>query len=247
MIVLKTPFEISQIKYSCKMVAEFLNMCNEYVKPGIVTWELDELATKYCVDNKVIPAFKNYKGFPYAVCVSVNDEVVHGFPGSYVLKKGDIVTVDFGINRNGYFGDAAITIPIGEVTIEIKKLLKVTKECLRESIKKAVKGNKVTDISKTIETIAHKHSFDVSHNFTGHGIGFQLHEAPKIPCYLDTNYKDMLKVGMVVAIEPILFNKKCPIQREANKWTVVSMDGSSSAHFEHTLAITENGPEILTL
>lgn len=246
MIHLKTLEEIKQIEYANKMVAEILSLCRERIKPGVVTEELNGLAEKYCADNGVLPSFKGYRGFPYALCISVNDEIVHGFPSDYVLKDGDIVSVDCGVNRNGYFGDAAFTKIIGEVSNKTKRLVKTTEECLNRGIYMAKPEGRLHNISNIIYKTAKKKFFNVIKEYTGHGVGFQVHEDPLVPNYVSrgTNYK--LKVGLVIAIEPMLTEGKADTKVDSNGWVVRTLDGSLAAHFEHTIAILEDGPKILS-
>ena len=246
MIYLKTPSEVTKIEKANKMGAEVLQMCSEYIKAGITTVELEEIAEKYCSDNNVLPAFKGYKGFPYCLCISVNEEVVHGFPGERVLKPGDIISVDFGLNKDGYFSDAAFTKSVGRVSKNIQKLIKTSEECLYRGIKQAKADNRIYDISSAIQNHANNNNFDVIRDYVGHGVGLSQHEWPKVPNYVSTGINWKLKVGMVIAVEPMLVEGSYDVLVKENGWTVVSKDGKMSSHFEHSIAITESGPKILS-
>lgn len=246
MIHLKTLDEINQIEYANKMVAEILQMCKEHIKPSVATIELEEIAEKFCADHKVRPSFKGYKGFPFCLCVSLNDEVVHGFPSERIIKAGDIVSVDCGIDRNGYYGDAAFTKTVGVVPKSTVKLVKTTKRCLNEGIKKAVDGGRLNDISHTIQSIAERERFGIVREFGGHGVGFDVHEKPFIPNYVTTGINYKLKVGLVIAIEPMLTKGNHEIVRKADGWTIVTKDHKIAAHWEHSIAILPDGPRILS-
>jgi len=246
MIFLKTPNEIKEIEYANKMGAEALQLCYEYIKPGIATIELEEIAKKFCIDNKVRPSFKGYRGFPFALCVSVNEEVVHGFPSERIIKSGDIISVDFGINRNGYFSDAAFTKIVGKATRKVKKLVETTEECLYEGIKKAWPGNRIYDISEAVQSNSERMGFDVIRDFVGHGVGLKVHEKPQIPNYISNGINWKLRVGMVIAIEPMLVEGTYEINIRSNGWTTVTKDSKLAAHFEHSVAILNDGPKILS-
>lgn len=246
MIHLKTLHEINQIEYANKMVAEILQRCHEHIKPGVATIELEEIAEKFCVDNNVRPSFKGYKGFPFCLCVSLNEEVVHGFPGERIIKAGDIISVDCGIDRKGYYGDAAFTKMVGIVPKSTKKLVKTTKKCLNEGIKSAVSGGRLNDISYSIQTTAQGTQFGIVKEFGGHGVGFDVHEKPFVPNYVTSGINFVLKVGLVIAIEPMLTKGSCEIERLSDGWTVVTKDRKLSAHWEHSIAILPDGPRILS-
>lgn len=246
MILLKTPNQIKHIEYVNRLGAEFLSNCYDYIKSGIETRELEYLAIKFCEKNKVLPSFYNYKGFPHYLCVSVNDAVVHGFPSTYSIKNGDIVSVDFGVKKDGYFSDAAFTKIVGRVNTRIEKLVKVTEECIYESLKYATPNNRLFDISKAIQTHAAKNNFDVIRAFVGHGVGLKVHEDPQVPNYVSLGANWKLRVGMVIAIEPMLVTGSYEIKTSSNNWTVFTVDGGMSAHFEHSIAILETGPKILS-
>jgi methionyl aminopeptidase len=246
MIYLKTPDQVRRIKYVNQLGAEFLKICYYHIKEGITTFELEELAIKFCERNGVRPSFYKYRGFPHRLCVSVNDEIIHGFPNEYIIKKGDIVSVDFGIEHNGYFSDAAFTKIVGQVPSSTEKLVKTTKECLYEGIKSAIPGNRVFDISKAIHGHALRNNFDTVRDFVGHGVGFKVHEPPEIPNYVSIGVNWRLSPGMVLAIEPMLVEGTYDIIIGSNNWTIFTADHKMAAHFEHSIAILENGSEILS-
>lgn len=246
MIHLKTLHEIQQIEYASKMVAEILHMCYDHIKPGIATMELEYIAEKYCSDHNVRASFKGYRGFPYCLCVSLNDEVVHGFPSARTIQKGDIVSVDCGIDRNGYYGDAAFTKIIGKVPARVKKLVDTTKKCLREGIRTAVPSCRLHDISGAIQKTARKQLFNVVKEYTGHGVGFAVHEDPLVPNYVSSGTNYILKVGTVIAIEPMVTYSNSSVRVGSNGWIVKTVTGKPAAHFEHTVAILEDGPKVLS-
>jgi methionyl aminopeptidase len=246
MIYLKTPYQINCIEYVNKLGAEFLELCYDYIKIGTITSELEELSIKFCEKHNVKPSFYKYRGFPHRICVSINDEIVHGFPGGYVIKNGDIVSVDFGIERNGYFSDAAFTKIVGKVPKNVKKLVKTTEECLYKGINKAISGNRLFDISLAIQAHTIDQNFDVVREFVGHGVGLKVHEPPQVPNYVSigTNWK--LRPGMVLAIEPMLVESSYKTKICPNNWTVSTADEKMAAHFEHSIAILETSTKILS-
>lgn len=246
MIYLKNPYEIDQIEYANKLGAELLQQCYEHIKPGIATIELDKMAEKFCANNNVRPSFKGYKSFPAALCVSINEEVVHGIPRERLIKDGDIVSVDFGVNRNGYYSDAAFTKCVGKVSSGIQKLVKITEQCLYEGIKQARPGNRIYDVSLAIQSTADTMNFDVIRKFVGHGVGFMVHELPKIPNFVANGINWRLRPGMVIAIEPMLVEGTYEVDTKSNGWTVITRDKKMSAHFEHSVAILSGGPKILS-
>jgi len=247
MIYLKSPQEIEKIRKSSRLVARALKYLKAFIREGITTEELDRLAEEYIKRHGGIPAFKGYRGYPRSLCVSVNEEVVHGIPGKRRLKEGDIVSLDLGVLMDGYYGDAAITVPVGKVSELAKKLIKVTEEALYRGIEMARPGNRLSDISHAIQTHVEKAGFSVVREFVGHGIGKQLHEEPQVPNFGPPNRGPRLEPGMVLAIEPMVNTGTWEVRILPNGWTVVTADGGLSAHFEHTVAITDNGPEILSL
>jgi len=246
MIYLKTLQQIDSIEYVNKLGAEFLTMCYDHIKLDVVTLELEELAIKFCEKYKVRPSFYKYRGFPHRLCVSVNDEIVHGFPDEYIIKSGDIVSVDFGIEKDGYFSDSAFTKIVGKVPKNIKKLVKTTEECLYKGIEQAVGGNRLFDISKAVYSHAVQNNFDTVREFVGHGVGLQLHEPPQVPNYVSIGINWKLRPGMVIAIEPMLVEGSYDIKIHPNGWTVFTADGKMASHFEHSIAILETGPKILS-
>lgn len=247
MIELKSKDEINKIKKSCEIVKKVLDRLKEMITPGLPTIELDREARIITKKYGAEPAFLNYRGFPASVCISVNNEVVHGIPSQKkILKDGDIVSIDFGILYNGYFGDAAITVPVGNVTAVADKLIDITRKALYKGIEKAKSGNKLFDISFNIQNYVEKNGFSVVRDFVGHGIGKKLHEEPMVPNYGKPGTGIDLVNGMVIAIEPMVNEKEYEVCILDDEWTVVTKDNGLSAHFEHTVAITENGPVILS-
>ena len=244
---LKNSTEIVYIKQACRIAGELLIYLSEIVKPGVSTLWLDSKAEEFITKKGAIPAFKNYNGFPASICTSVNEEVIHGIPGKYRLKEGDILSVDVGVKKAGYFGDAASTIPIGQISGETKKLLKVTQESLYAGIQKAVHRNHVSDISKTIQDLVESSGFSVVRDFVGHGVGKKLHEEPPIPNYKTPGRGPRLLSGMTLAIEPMVNMGGFEVSIKKDNWTVVTKDGKPSAHFEHTILVNDGEPEILTL
>jgi len=245
MIRLKTLHEINQVEYADKMVAEILQMCYNHIKPGVATIELEEIAEKYCKDNNVQPSFKGYRGFPYCLCISLNDEVVHGFPSGRIIKKGDIVSVDCGVNRNGYYGDAAFTKIVGKVPETTRKLVDATEKGLYNGIAKAVNNGRLHDISFAVQSTAEVADVGVVKEFGGHGVGFAVHEKPFVSNYV-AGMNCRLKVGLVIAIEPMYTEGSPEIEIKSDGWTVVTKDSKKAAHFEHSIAILEDGPKILS-
>ena len=246
MIVIKSLREIERMRVACRLVAEVLEMLKESVKPGVSTFELEDIALKYTLKNKAKPAFKGYCNYPSALCCSPNQQVVHGVPSREPLKDGDILSLDFGILYDDFYGDAAVTLPVGIVSEKVKSLIATTEQSLYRGIEKAVPGNRLTDISHAIQDYVEKQGFSVVRDFVGHGIGRGLHEEPQIPNYGAPSKGVKLKAGMVFAIEPMINEKSHEVKILDDGWTVVTLDGGMSAHFEHTAAITDNGPDILT-
>ncbi len=246
MIPLKTENDLIALRRSGAILAEALEKLKSQVVPGIMTLELDQQAEAFITKKGAIPAFKGYKGYPASICASVNEEIVHGIPGRRRLKNGDIISIDVGVNLNGYFTDAAVTLAVGKITEQLERLIEVTKGALCEGIAKLVKDEHLSDISACIQSFVEKNGFSVVRQFVGHGVGFDLHEEPEIPNFGKPGEGPMLKPGMVLAIEPMvnLGSGECEILE--NGWTAVTLDRLASAHFEHTVAITERGPEILT-
>ena len=252
MILIKSKKEIDYIRESCRIVAETLQLLKSNVKPGITTLELDKIAEDYIRSNNAIPAFKGYSqgnapGFPGSVCASVDDEVVHGIPGSRILKDGEIVSVDIGVLKNGFFGYAALTVAVGNISDEKKKLMDVTERSLQLGIEQAIAGNKVHDISNAVQVYVEANGFSIVRALCGHGVGKFLHEDPSIPNFGRKGTGPKLKNGMTIAIEPMVNAGKYDVITANDGWTILTADGSTSAHFEHTILINNNSPEILTI
>jgi len=248
MITLKSDRELDLMRKACGITAQILHEMVEMVKPGMSTGELDRYAESRCKDLKVKPAFKGYHGFPATVCISVNDEVVHGIPSpKRVLKEGDIVGLDFGVSYDGWFGDSAKTVVVGKVVPAVQLLVDVTAESLNRGIQECREGNRVFDIGHAVQNYVEKYGYGVVREFVGHGIGRSLHEEPQVPNYGPKGKGVLLKVGMVLAIEPMINAGSHEVKVLKDGWTAVTVDHSLSAHFEHTVAITANGPEILTV
>ena len=246
-IIIKSLREIERLKRSNAIVSGVFQELKRVIEPGITTQELDQVTEKIILSKGAIPAFKGYRGFPASLCVSINEEVVHGIPGQRKVKEGDIVSLDVGVNLNGYFGDGAITLPVGEVDREAKRLLEVTERALYVGIEKAKEGNRLFDISYAIQTWVEGHGFSVVRDYVGHGIGRDLHEEPQIPNFGTPHQGPRLEKGMVFALEPMVNEGTYDVKILSDGWTVVTADGKRSAHFEHTIAITEEGAEILSL
>jgi methionyl aminopeptidase len=245
-IVLKSASEIEKMRVAGRMVAEVLAGLRELVAPGVTLLELDAYAERETLKRKAKPAFKGYSGFPFSLCCSVNEQVVHGFPSSRVLKPGDIVSLDFGVLHGGFYGDAAITVPVGPVSEAATRLMKVTEESLYRGIDCADTAHRLSDVSFAVQSYVEARGFSVVRDFVGHGIGKELHEGPQIPNFGAPGKGPKLKPGMVLAIEPMINEKGYDVTVLEDGWTAVTCDGGLSAHFEHTVAITDNGPEILT-
>ncbi len=247
MIVLKSPREIELIRAGGGILAEAIEMLRDLVKPGVSTKEIDLEVEELIRKRGARPAFKGYRGFPATVCVSINEEVVHGIPAAHRrLQEGDIVGLDLGCIVEGYYADAAVTLSVGEIASDVQRLLNVTRESLGQGIAQARPGNRLGDISSTIQRHVEGHGFAVVRAFVGHGIGRALHEDPQIPNFGEAGRGPVLKVGMCLAIEPMVTMGTWDVRILDDGWTAVTADGSLSAHFEHTIAITETGPEILT-
>ncbi len=246
MIIIKSAREIEQLRKSNALVAEVFERLRGMIVPGVLTEELDRVAEEYILLKGGRPAFKGYRGFPATLCISVNEEVVHGIPGQRRLKEGDIVSLDAGVNLGGYFGDAAMTLPVGQIDPEAKKLLEVTEKALSIGIEKAKVGNRLFDISYAIQRWVESHGFSVVRDFVGHGIGRDLHEDPQVPNFGAPHQGPRLEKGMVFALEPMVNEGAYGVRVLSDGWTVVTADGKRSAHFEHTVAISEDGAEILS-
>jgi methionyl aminopeptidase len=247
-IVLKAPWELQLLRRSNRLVAETLQALSERVRPGVTTLDLDRFAESYLLAQGATPAFKGYRDYPFTLCASINEQVVHGLPSTRRLVEGDILSLDMGAVVDGYYGDAAVTVPVGRITPQAERLLRVTRECLDRAVAAAKNGGRLADISSAVQAHAEGHGFSVVRVFVGHGIGKELHEAPQIPNFVDASRGrgPLLKPGMVLAIEPMVNAGGPEVRVLSDKWTAVTADGSLSAHFEHTVAITENGTEVLT-
>ena len=246
MIILKSPEEIQKMGETNAIVAEVLARLSEKVKPGVTTSELNEYAEVTAHKRGAKPAFKGYGGFPFALCTSLNSEVVHGFPSDRPLEEGDIISLDYGVYYNGYYGDSAITVAVGRISASAARLMKVTEEALYKGIEKAREGNRLGDISFAVQSCVEKAGFSVVRDYVGHGIGKDLHEDPPVPNFGVRGRGVKLRAGMVMAIEPMVNKGSYVVGVKPDGWTVVTDDGSLSAHFEHTIAVTEDGPVILS-
>ena len=247
MIVIKSKREIEIMKRAGKVVALVLEELKNHIKPGVTTGELDRIAEEIILKNGALPAFKGYRGFPATICASINEEVVHGIPGLRILQDGDIISIDVGAIVEGYFSDAARTYPVGNVSEEAKKLIDVTERSFFEGLAFAKVGYRLSDISHAIQTFVESHNFSVVREWGGHGIGRQMHEDPHVPNYGPPNKGPRLKPGMTLAIEPMVNAGNFEVYTREDNWTVVTKDGSLSAHYENTIAITDGEPEILTI
>lgn len=253
MITIKTAEEVAKMRVSGEVVARVLSDLEKMIKPGVTTGDLNALAEEECRKRGAIPVFKNYpnfitgRPFPGSICASINEEVVHGIPGPRKLKEGDIISIDFGVLLDGYAGDSAITVAVGEVEPRVAQLIKVTEEALLKGIEQAFPGKRLGVISNAIQTYVEKAGFSVVRDFVGHGIGREMHEDPSVPNFGRPNRGPMLQAGMALAIEPMVNVGSYHVYTRMDEWTVATRDGKPSAHFEHTIVINDNGPEILTL
>lgn len=247
MIVLRTAREIEMMRKACQISAEALQVAGEAVKPGITTYEIDRIAYNYIKKQGAEPNFLNYNGFPATACISINDEVIHGIPSKKrVLKEGDIVSIDLGAKLNGYNGDNAATFAVGNITENAKRLCDTTRESLYKAIEQAVAGNRIGDIGFAVQSYCEERGFSVVREYTGHGIGTHLHEDPSVPNYGTQGRGQRLLPGMIIAIEPMINEGSKAVKCLPDGWTVKTLDGKLSAHFEHTVAITKGEPIILT-
>ena len=246
MVKIRTEREISLIAESNKIVAETLDMLSKNIKPGIKTSDLDKLAEEFILSKGARPAFKGYMGFPSTLCISIDDEVVHGIPNGEFLKEGQIVSIDCGAEKNDYYGDSARTFAVGKIDSQKQNLMNVTRESLMRGIDAAKEGNYVSDIGHAVQTYVESHGYSVVRDLVGHGIGTELHEEPQVPNYGKPKQGHRLQAGMCLAIEPMINAGTKDIYTDSDGWTVKTKDGSTSAHFEHTIAITKNGAKILS-
>ncbi len=253
MILIKSPKEIEYMRESGRIVALALSEMEKAVRPGITTHELDKIATDVLKHEGAIPSFKGQEGFegskpyPATICASVNNQIIHGIPDNYALKEGDIISIDMGALKNGYHGDAARTFAVGKISDKAQKLIDVTKQSFFEGMKFAKAGNRVSDISHAVQNYAESFGFSVVRDFVGHGVGTELHEDPQVPNYGKPGRGPRLAKGMVIAVEPMINEGDYDIEILNNGWTVVTADGSLSAHYENTLVITDGDPELLTI
>jgi len=246
MVILKQPDEIDKARASNRIVAEVLSVLREKVKPGVTTRELDKIAEGVAEKRGAKPAFKGYRGYPFSLCTSVNEEVVHGMPSNRILVEGDIIGLDFGIYHQGLYGDAAITLPVGKIDEQAANLMQVTEQSLYSAINQVCAGNRLGDISAAVQETVEAAGYSIVRDFVGHGVGKSLHEDPQIPNFGKKGRGIELKKGMILAIEPMVNAGKYKVKILSDGWTVITADGSLSAHFEHSVAITDNGPEILS-
>jgi len=246
MIAIRTAEEIEILRQCNLLVSKTLAEVARYIRPGVTTLELDRKAHEYIRDHKAIPAFLGYKGFPKTLCTSVNSQVVHGIPSSYVLKEGDIVSIDCGVMQNGYFGDSAYTFAVGSITEKLRYLLKVTRESLYHGIQAAIEGNRIGDIGQAVQVHCEKAGFSVVREMVGHGLGKSLHEPPEVPNYGKTGKGVKLQAGMVICIEPMINLGRKDIVQDADGWTIRTSDHLPSAHFEHAVAINKGEAEVLS-
>ncbi len=248
MIVLKTNRELNLMREACRISAGALRVAGEAVEPGVTTEEIDRLAYQYIISQGAKPNFLNYAGFPATACISINDEVIHGIPSKKrVLRQGDIVSIDLGATINGYNGDNAATFAVGSISPEAERLINTTRESLYEGIRAAVAGGRIGDISSAVQRYCEERGFSVVRDYVGHGVGAKLHEDPSVPNFGTPGRGVRLLPGMTIAIEPMINAGGWEVKRLPDGWTVKTKDGSLSAHFEHTVAITSDGPKILTI
>src|SRR3989454_9577434 len=246
MIIGKSQKEIEKMRASGRLVGEVLRELRGMVKPGIATIDVNNAAEKMILDAGAYPTFKGYNGFPYSICASVNEQVVHGFPSTYKLQDGDIFSIDVGVTLNGFVGDTAATIPVGKVSEDRLQLIRVTEECLQLAIDQCRVGNHLGDIGWAVQSHAEAHGYSVVRDYVGHGIGRRMHEDPQIPNYGKPGQGPKIKAGYVFAVEPMVNMGTHHTKVLGDGWTVITLDGKPSAHSEHTIAITEEGPEVLT-
>lgn len=235
------------MRRSNQIVAKILSELGMMIKPGIQTKDLDEYAERRTREMDAVPAFKGYRGYPASLCTSINEEIVHGIPSSRTLRSGDIISLDFGVVYDGFYGDAAVTYPVGEITPRAEKLIATARESFTKGVAKVKEGNRLSDVSYAIQSHVESQGFSVIRSFVGHGIGFSLHEEPQIPNFGSPGQGPKLRPGMVLAIEPMIAIGNWEVEILSDNWTAVTKDRSLSAHYEHTVALTQNGVEILSL
>lgn len=247
MIIYKSEEEIQAIKKSSQIVAKILSELGTMIRHGLRTRELDEYAEKRARELGAVPAFKGYRGFPASLCTSINEEIVHGIPSSRLLREGEIISLDFGVVYEGYYGDAAVTFPVGETTPKAKKLMATAEGAFYKGLEQVKEGQRISDISSSIQSYVESQGFSVIRSFVGHGIGLSLHEEPQVANFGPPGRGPKIKKGMVLALEPMIAVGDWNVEILSDNWTAVTRDRSLSAHFEHTVALTEKGPEILSL
>jgi methionyl aminopeptidase len=246
MIVCKSPSELETMHRAGLVVWDVLDSLRRMVEPGMTTMELDQFAERRAIEQEARPAFKNYRGYPASLCTSVNEQVVHGIPSDRLLREGDILSLDFGVELGGYYADAALTVPVGAIRPELAKLLDVTRVSLDKAIDNVRSGHRLGEVSSSVQEWVERNGFSIVREFVGHGIGTRMHEEPNVPNYGDPGKGPKLQEGMVFAIEPMVNVGNADVRVLEDRWTAVTTDGSYSAHFEHTVAVTANGPWILT-
>jgi len=246
MIICKSPAEVEKLRKSARLVREILYEARDRARPGVTTRELEDFAENRLTQAGAKPAFKGYRGYPCCLCTSVNEELMHGIPSGRRLKEGDILGLDLGVILDGFYGDSALTVPVGEINESATKLLQVSEDALELSILKARLGNRIGDISWTVQEHVEKNGYSVVREFVGHGIGRSLHEDPQIPNYGHPGHGPALKEGMVLAIETMVNSGRPELRILSDHWTAVTADGKNAAHFEHMVAVTQNGPDVLT-
>ncbi|TCK62229.1 type I methionyl aminopeptidase [Seleniivibrio woodruffii] len=247
MVVIKSKSEIELMKAPCHIVKEVLEKLEDFIKPGLTTLDIDKFVENIISSRDALPSFKGYRGYPASICASINEVVVHGIPSDRKIVEGDIISVDVGAFKNGFHGDAARTYAVGKISKEAEDLIRVTKESFFKGIEKAVDGGRLTDISHAVQVHCESHGYGVVRDFFGHGIGREMHEEPAIPNYGKPNRGLRLRAGMVLAVEPMVTAGHYSVKTLKDGWTAVTEDGSLAAHYENTVAITPNGPEILTM
>ena len=246
-ITVKSPAEIEIMLQANKIVAGVLSLLQQEIKPGVSTLQMDKIAEAYCRDHNAEPAFKGYHGFPSSLCISINEQVVHGIPSNKVkIHEGDIVSVDFGTRYQGFYGDSAVTVPVGRISNEDQKLLQVTRQSLEHGLQQVQIGKRISDISRAVQTFVEDNGFSVVRQFVGHGIGSNLHEGPEVPNYVQRKSSPRIQEGMVIAIEPMVNAGTHKVKVLKDGWTVVTADKKRSAHFEHSVAATVEGPLVLS-
>jgi len=246
MIICRSAGEIEKLRTSARLVRQILYELRDRARPGVTTLDLENYVEKRLHETGAKPAFKGYRGYPRCLCASVNEQIMHGIPSGRHLKEGDVVGLDLGVIVDGYYGDSALTVPVGEISEAAKRLLRVSEEALELSIPQARHGNRIGDISATIQRYVEKNGYSVVREFVGHGIGRALHEEPQIPNYGEPGHGPQLKAGMVLAIETMVNEGGPELRILDDQWTAVAADGKNTAHFEHMVAVTKNGPDVLT-